>query len=76
MTLAAAVTALEAELTELQTRRNRLEELTRIEEEKTRALLEEVEIRLGKGRWRERAVALFINCATGALFFFLGRWVG
>ena len=54
----------------------RYSQLAEIEEDKARALLKEVQTVLGKGKNRERWVALCISLVAGILIFLLGIFAG
>jgi ElaB/YqjD/DUF883 family membrane-anchored ribosome-binding protein len=64
------------QLTALQQEYEHYSELATVEEEKARALLEEVEETVQRGRWRERGIAAAINVVTGGGLFLLGLWIG
>lgn len=77
------VAELQAELEErvekvgkLQAEYEKYEQLAKVEEEKARALIDQIEETVGRGRSRERWVALGINLAAGIIVFLLGVVAG
>ena len=50
----------------------RYSKLAEVEEDKARALIQQLELSLGKGRKRERWISLVINLITGIIIFILG----
>ena len=65
-----------AHLARLRSEAERLSALAEIEQQKVLPLLKELDAVLNKGRSRERWIALGLNILAGALFFFLGVYVG
>lgn len=77
------VAELQAELTErvekvgkLQAEYEKYEQLAKVEEGKARALIDQIEETVGRGRSRERWIALGINLAAGIIVFLLGVIAG
>jgi hypothetical protein len=60
----------------LRTEIQRYSQLVDIEEGKAKALLNEVQTTLNKGKGRERLVALVINLIAGIMIFLLGVFAG
>ena len=59
-------------LDKLREEHERYSRLAEIEEKKVEALVQQLEITLGKGRGRERLIALGLNFIVGLLFFVAG----
>lgn len=59
-------------LTELRKEYERYSELAEIEEKKVEALIQQLEITLGKERGRERWFAIILNFLIGLIFFIAG----
>jgi len=53
----------------------RYQQLATLEEDKAKALIEQLQQTLGAGRSRERWVALAINLVAGIIVFVLGVWL-
>jgi hypothetical protein len=77
------VAELQAELTarvekvgKLRTEYEKYEQLAKVEETKARALINQIEETVGRGRSRERWIALGINLAGGIVVFFIGVVAG
>jgi hypothetical protein len=77
------VAELQAELTErvekvgkLQAEYEKYEQLAKVEEGKARALIDQIEETVGRGRSQERWIALGINLVAGILVFLLGVFAG
>ncbi len=76
------VTELQGELTDrveqvgkLKSEYERYQQLATIEEEKAKALIEQLQQALGAGCSRERWIALAINLVAGIIVFVLGVWL-
>jgi len=76
------VAELQGELTEkvdqvakLKVEYERYQQLSTIEEQKAKALIEQLHLALGTGRSRERWIAFAINLAAGITVFLLGVWL-
>jgi predicted RNase H-like nuclease (RuvC/YqgF family) len=61
-------------LTSLRQEYERYSKLAEVEEEKAGALIQQLELSLGKGRKREYWVSLLINLTVGIIIFILGIW--
>jgi ABC-type multidrug transport system fused ATPase/permease subunit len=59
-------------LTFLHQEYERYSKLAEVEEDNARALIQQIELSLGKGRKRERWISLVINLITGIIIFILG----
>lgn len=77
------VTELQNELSErvekvsrLKSEYEKYELLAKVEESKARALIAQIEDTVGRGRSRERWIALVINLIAGIIVFMLGIFVG
>ena len=62
-------------LTSLRQEYERYSKLAAVEEDKARALIQQLELSLGTGRKRERGVSLVINLIVGIIIFILGIWL-
>jgi hypothetical protein len=65
-----------AKLQQLKAEHEKYSQLTQIEAEKAKALLQQVEESLGKEQRKERWIALAMHLGVGFLFFALGVGVG
>jgi len=61
-----------AKVNKLQEEYDKYEQLAQVEEKKAEALIKQIQDTLGKGRIRERWVALAINLIAGLIVFALG----
>lgn len=65
-----------AKLDELKSEYSRYSQLAEIEENKARALVQQLELSLGRGRGRERMISLLLNLLAGVIVFVLGVIAG
>lgn len=62
-------------LTFLHQEYERYSKLAEVEEDNARALIQQIELSLGKGRKRERWISLVINLIAAFFIFILGIWL-
>ncbi|MGR5498584.1 hypothetical protein [Vibrio diabolicus] len=63
-------------VSKLKVEHERYSQLAKLEEDKSRAILNQLDISLNKGKRSERVIAFFINLAAGVILFVLGIWLG
>ena len=63
-------------VTKLKEEYERYSALAKIEEDKARALLSQLDVSLNKGKASERVIAFIVNLVAGAIIFVIGVWLG
>jgi hypothetical protein len=64
------------QVTKLRGEYERYSNLAKIEEDKARALLNQLDVSLNKGKTSERVIAFGINILAGTILFIVGIWAG